>query len=353
MTYAPKTLPASWYHSTDIFKLEQQHIFKKSWWMVGRAGDIANQGDYIATELLGHPIILVKTASGEIKGYYNICRHRAGPLAKSGAGNCKRLTCLYHAWRYDLDGNLLSTPGLKPDEDIKYDDFALIPIRINIWNDILFACLDEEAESLSDWLGDIVTIAKEYPRNADMAPAGEIIKVGDVNWKTYGDNSCEGYHVGMVHTSLRESVGGTEIDIKGYDNGRFVGFDVTYTQTEADNSRSGKGFWIYKFPGMLMHFSEYSFNAEVVMPISPTQCDIKRIFWIDEAGAAAKGVKPDEIIESASQIMDEDLGICEEVQKNLNTGIYDFGHLSAHDEVGTIYFQSLIKDALKGHIKID
>jgi len=351
MTYAPKTLPANLYHSSDVFDLEKQHIFHRHWWMVGTANDVQDIGNYFATNLLGHSIIIVRNQDKKLNGFHNICRHRAGPLAHAGKGSCKRLTCLYHAWRYDLDGNLLSTPGLKPDQDIDYNKFALIPIRVEIWNDILFACLDENAPTLTEWLGDIVSIAKTFPKNQDMTPSGEITKQGNVNWKTYGDNSCEGYHVGMVHTSLREAVGGTEIDIKGYDNGQFVGFDVTYTQTEADHSRSGKGFWIYKFPGMLMHFSEYSFNAEVVMPTAASTCDIRRIFWIDETGAAERGVNPTEIVASASQVMDEDLSICEDVQKNLVTDIYSYGHLSPHDEVGTIYFQNLVRDALKPHIK--
>ncbi|MFV2033251.1 MAG: SRPBCC family protein, partial [Gammaproteobacteria bacterium] len=160
---------------------------------------------------------------------------------------------------------MLNTPGLKAGEEIDLERFSLFPIRVACWNRLVFACLDPGAPDLLDWLGDIVQIAARFPSNNTMDYQGEILKTGALNWKAYADNSCEGYHVGMVHRNLGESMGREKVDIQAYPKGEFVGFDVSYNPRRGDQTRAGRGFWIYKFPGLLLHFSEYSCNVESVI----------------------------------------------------------------------------------------
>ncbi|MEM7294822.1 MAG: RHO alpha subunit C-terminal catalytic domain-containing protein, partial [Pseudomonadota bacterium] len=219
-------------------------------------------------------------------------------------------------------------------------------IRVDCWNGLVFVCLDESAASLRDWLGDIPAIADAFPRNAGMRWHGDVEKSGRVNWKTYGDNSCEGYHVGMVHKALGKSVGRDAVTIQAYPKGGFVGFDVEYRATDQDPSRRGHGFWIYKFPGLLLHFAPFSFNAETVSPLAVNRVHTRRWFWSDHTVCAREGVSSSDFIESSRQVMHEDMGICERVQTNLESGVYSSGYLSAHDEVGTIFFQQQVRSAM-------
>ena len=347
----PQTIPQAWYSDTDIFDLESQYIFSRHWWMVSQENTLESPGDYIATTIGKWPIVVTRNQQGELKAFHNVCRHRAGPLLRDGKGRCKGFVCRYHAWRYDSSGNLLKTPGLKADEEIDYKQFSLFPLRVACWNQMVFVCFDEEVPDLLTWLGDITEIARLFPDNASMSFLAETEKKGKLNWKTYGDNSCEGYHVGMVHKDLGDSMMRETVTIKGYENGEFVGFDVSYESTGGDHTRDGKGFWIYKFPGLLLHFSEYAFNAESVIPISVNQLTLKRWFWVDGEQAQKRGINPTEMQASSEKVMQEDLEICELVQRNLDAGVYQSGHLSPREEVGTIYFQNLVRRALEPHLK--
>lgn len=349
-TKAPETIPQSWYSRADIFELECEHIFARHWWMVAQESLLLNPGDYVATTLGKWPIVITRNQQGELKAFHNVCRHRAGPLLRDGNGRCREFVCRYHAWRYDSSGNLLKTPGLKADEEIDYKQFSLFPVRVACWNQMVFVCLNESTPGLLTWLGDIVAIASEYPENATMSYLDSVEKQGKVNWKAYGDNSCEGYHVGMVHKNLGDSMQRETVTIKSYDNGEFVGFDVSYESTGGDHTRDGKGFWIYKFPGLLLHFAEYSFNVETVVPLSASSIALRRWFWIDREEAEKRDINPEEMQAGSEQVMAEDMEICELVQRNLNTGVYQSGHLSPREEIGTIYFQQQVRNALEKYL---
>ena len=342
----PETLPQNWYCDADIFALEREQIFNKHWWLVARADQLEEPGDYVATTLAQWPLVISRDQAGVLRAFHNVCRHRAGPLLRDGSGKCRDFVCRYHGWRYDSTGNLLKTPGLKASEEIDYEQFSLFPVRVESWNQLVFICLDDKGPGLTEWLGDIIDIASAYPANTEMSYLREARHSGAVNWKAYGDNSCEGYHVGMVHTALGGSVGNEEVVIKGYENGEFIGFDVTYHASGGDNTRDGKGFWVYKFPGLLLHFSEFAFNVETVIPVSVNQIELLRWFWVDTDGARQRDINPEEMCDSSEQVMREDLEICSLVQRNLNAGVYQSGHLSPREEVGTIYFQELVRRAL-------
>ncbi len=345
---APETLPALWYHDPEVYARERQAIFRRHWWPLAREDQLAASGAYAAGEIAGWPAFVIRGKDGALRGFHNVCRHRAGPLVRDGTGRCAALTCRYHGWRYDLEGRLKSATGLTLGRDLDPAEFSLHPLRVATWNGLVFACLDDGAPDLATWLGDIVEVAEGFPAVPDMTFQGEIVKAGATNWKAYGDNSCEGYHVKLVHTGLGKTVPDEQVEIRPYENGAFIGFDVTYEPSAADPSRRGKGFWVYKFPGLLLHFSDYAFNMEIVVPTGPRTIFLRRWFWCAEALAAERGTSAQAAIDSAEQVMGEDLEICELVQKNLEAGIYESGRLSPSEEVGTIFFQQLVRQALSG-----
>ncbi|MGD8838796.1 MAG: aromatic ring-hydroxylating dioxygenase subunit alpha [Gammaproteobacteria bacterium] len=340
-----ETLPHPWYHDTEIFDFELEHLFRRHWWLIGPVSLLAEPGDYLALPLMKWPLVAVRDKQGGLRGFYNLCRHRAGPLVADGDGHCRDFVCRYHGWRYACSGELLKTPGFEETGAGDRARLGLLPVRVDSWNGLLFACLDDEAPGLAEWLGDIVDIASRFDSAAGMQYDGEVSKSVACNWKAYGDNSCEGYHVGMVHGALGSSLQRESVGIAAYENGQFVGFDVSYGGGR-DESRAGHGFWIYKFPGLLLHFSEYAFNAESVLPLSAGSIELRRWFWSDAESCREHGVDPASIRPNSEQVMDEDAAICEAVQRNLASGIYPGGRLSAKQEPGTLYFQQLVRAAL-------
>lgn len=341
----PETLAHHYYHDPEIFARECEQLFRRHWWLVATEAELAGNGDYHALALMRWPLLLVRDQRGELRGFYNLCRHRAGPLVDDGGGHRRDFVCRYHGWRYACSGELLKTPGFASGEIEDPAAMGLLPVRVACWNGMVFACLDAGAPALPDWLGDIVTIAANFDTTASMTFDGDVDKRAQCNWKTYGDNSCEGYHVGMVHRALGSSMQRESVSIDCYDNGQFVGFDVSYG-AGADTSRSGKGFWIYKFPGLLLHFADYAFNAESVLPLDANSIRLRRWFWSNPQKASRHGVDSGAIRPNSERVIDEDIAICEQVQRNLASGAYPGGRLSPTQEAGTIYFQRLVRDAL-------
>ncbi len=338
-----ESIPAHWYHDENIFEREQRTIFAKQWVFVSPASDLVANGDYVTAQIAGRSIVVVVGEDGELAGFYNLCRHRAAALCPKSHGNLSMFVCPYHSWSYGLDGALKGAPGfnLSVKEALEQNDdsLGLIKVKVSSWNGLVFACLDEDSISLEDWLGDIRGIADRFPSVESMEVERLLENEGMINWKNYSDNSAKGYHLSSVHRRLNQSLVRNQTRIDVYENGQFVGFDVTYHSEESDEKGS-PGFWIYKYPGLLLHFSTHSFNIEKVTPISARKTRMQRWFWFDKA---INRNERKETIEFSNEVMDEDVGICLNVQQNLEGGVYHTGYLSSEREPGTIFFQRCIK----------
>jgi choline monooxygenase len=213
-------------------------------------------------------------------------------------------------------------------------------VRVETWNGLVFAALSDEAESLANWLGDIVDIGKAYPGTKDLEFLKTVEIEGAANWKLYGENGVEGYHLAFVHSWLSQAVGPNAYDVDIHENGKFVGFPVNYKAWGLD--RRFKGYWILKYPGLLVHFSEVEFNCEQVIPAGVRRTRLKHWFWTPRDRPEIAG----SIAGDWRTTMQEDMNICEEVQQNLDAGVFRGGRMTPERERGAIYFQSLVREAL-------
>ena len=117
------TLPSQLYTDPAVFAAEKERIFARSWQVVGHRDQVAKPGDYFTTELVGEPLLVVRGADGKLRGFYNVCRHRAGPPAE-GCGSRKVFRCGYHGWTYDLDGSLISATEIEGVEGFRRGRFC-------------------------------------------------------------------------------------------------------------------------------------------------------------------------------------------------------------------------------------
>jgi len=341
------TLPASWYHDEAVFRRERDLIFARHWALVAREAELSRPGDYVSGEVAGMPVFVIRHRDGNLRAFHNVCRHRAGPVVRKETGHCDVLRCSYHGWVYDLEGHLKKAPGYGCAEGEGSDRFNLFPLRVAVWNGLVFVCQSEDSPDLLAWLGDIVRIARDYPPIEEMTFHGTDELLGRANWKAYADNSAEGYHVPFVHRGLSKAVAGPEIAIAPYDNGQFVGFKVRYAGK--DDGKAGKAFWVYKHPGLLLHFGEDTFNLERVIPLSAGTIRLVRWFWFLN-GPAQDARRRTAIVAESTEVMKEDLSICEEVQRNLEAGVYQSGELAPAREAGTIFVQNLVRSELDGRL---
>jgi choline monooxygenase len=339
----PATLPPAWYASERVFGLERERVFRRSWFLFAYEAQFGAAGDYVAGDVWGQAALVIRDAEGGLNGFLNCCRHRGGRLLLDGEGSCASkggLRCRYHGWKYGFDGALRVAPGFAAGADFDFAEHGLRPVRVATWNGLVFVALSEEAGELHAWLGDIVDIAKSYPAIAELDFVTTVESEGAANWKLYGENGVEGYHLPFVHTWLLQAVGANAYEVEIHPNGQFVGFPVAYKAWGID--RPFKGYWILKYPGLLVHFSEVEFNCEQVIPLGVRHTRLRHWFW-------SKPNRP-EIVENIARdwrtTMIEDMTVCEEVQRNIDVGAYAGGRLSPQRERGAIYFQSLVREAL-------
>src|ERR1700761_576543 len=132
--------------SPEIHELEREAIFKRAWLNVGRIEQLPRKGSYFTKGLkaVNTSIILVRTAAGTVKAYHNVCRHRGNKLVwndmplEETSGVCRQFTCKYHAWRYDLDGNLTFVQQEEEFFDLDKSRYGLVSVHCDVWEGFIF-----------------------------------------------------------------------------------------------------------------------------------------------------------------------------------------------------------------------
>src|SRR5579872_5922863 len=155
------TLPADVYFDPTLLERERQDLFGKTWQIVGRREQVAGTGDYFTTELADEPLLIVRGGDAVLRGFYNVCRHRAGPPSE-GCGSRKVFRCGYHGWTYSLDGRLLNAPEMEGTANFDLTQFGLQPISVGEWGAWVFVNLKDSAEPLVDSLRELPQQTAKY-----------------------------------------------------------------------------------------------------------------------------------------------------------------------------------------------
>src|SRR5215210_6745289 len=119
-----RTLPFDWYTDPAVLRHERERIFRRTWQYAGRTEQVGEPGSFLACDLAGIPVVLVRGKDGTLRGFHNVCRHR-GSLVCEGEGRRETLQCPYHAWTYDLDGSLRAAPRTEREEAFDKSELGL------------------------------------------------------------------------------------------------------------------------------------------------------------------------------------------------------------------------------------
>lgn len=202
------TAPVDYSDSIDPahFEAERASIFKRTWLNVGRVERLPRAGSYFTKELAvaRTSLVLVKGTDGEIRAFHNICRHRGNKLvwndypAEETSGTCRQFTCKYHAWRYNLSGELTFVQQEEEFFDLDKGAYGLKAVRCEIWEGFIFVNLDPQAQPLADYLGDMAKGLEGYPFHEMTEVYSYRAEVGS-NWKLFIDAFAEFYHAPVLH----------------------------------------------------------------------------------------------------------------------------------------------------------
>ena len=333
-----RTLPASWYHDPEVYARERTALFGREWLMIGRAGQLQSSGDYLAVDLCGWSLLVIVGHDGAVRAFHNVCRHRAGPLVDNGAGRCRTLVCRYHGWSYELDGQLKRARDFG-DADLPVDELGLLPVSVAVWRGLVFVNLDPDASPLLDSLGSFVAEC-EFFAMEELRFSHQVGHEVAANWKTYADNYMEGYHIPFVHPRLNKEVDARRYRVEVGD--RYC----SHTAPARDGSLTS-GKWLWRFPNLAINLYPEGMNVERFLPLGPRRTRIVYDYFFRDLSPAAQA-QNDEVVRLSLEVLDEDRAICEAVQHNLESGVYDRGRLSPRHENGVGYLQSLVRDAVDG-----
>src|SRR5687767_8833845 len=147
-----KTIPNTWYHDRALYDLERQAVFGRSWQMVGRRELVAEPGRFLTADVAGDPILVVRGGDGDLRAFFNVCRHRAAPILNEPCGHATKLRCRYHGWTYDLSGKLRGTPEFDGVEEFRKEDNGLVPVAVATWGPFVWVSLDPPKQPVEAYL---------------------------------------------------------------------------------------------------------------------------------------------------------------------------------------------------------
>lgn len=205
-------IPAHIYNDKEIFELEKERLFGRSWLFVAHESEVPEAGDYVVRRVLEDSFIISRDEKGEIRALFNMCLHRGMQVCRAEMGNASHFRCPYHGWSYRNDGRIVGLPfhqeAYGGEEGFKKKGQSLLPApSLGIYNGLIFVSLDPDAEPLEDFLGDFKFYMDYYTKqSADgielRGPQRWRVKA---NWKIGAENFAgDMYHTPQTHTSVVE-----------------------------------------------------------------------------------------------------------------------------------------------------
>jgi phenylpropionate dioxygenase-like ring-hydroxylating dioxygenase large terminal subunit len=358
-----QTLASRFYTDPAILEIEKEKIFRRTWQLVGTlqqpCGEvngakrtISDTETFFTADLAGEPIVVVRDKQGTLHAFSNVCRHRAGPIAQ-GSGCKNVLRCGYHGWTYALDGRLIGTPDVDGVEFFDRSTMGMVPLRLETWEQFIFVNFDAQAEPLAVFLGEIPQQSRGF-QFAGLQLAERRDYVIDCNWKVYVDNYLEGYHIPIAHPGLMR-----EIDYAQYRTETFRYYSQQFAPIRATkNEDAGERFYppgtglqealyFWLFPNLMVNIYPDNVSTNLILPISQEKTLTVFEWFFHHAGSPKTQERVKKAVQFSDEVQQEDIGLCESVQRGLRSATYDRGRYSVRRENGVHHFHMLLSEFLE------
>ncbi len=344
------TIPAPWYVDARIAELEARTVFSKSWQMVGRVEQVQKPGQFVTASVVGEPILVVRGNDGVLRAFFNVCRHHAAAVVTEPCGQASILRCPYHGWNYGLDGSLKGMPEFDGVANFERQQNGLVPVKAETWEKFVFVNLHAQVAPLTEFLGGLVK---------RVAPLG-VSKlhyfdscVSDIhcNWKVFVDNYLDGgYHVPHLHKGLNSVLDYKQYTIEIQDRYCLQSSPMVASDDDAATGATRKGdraWYFWQYPNLMIDCYEGYMDTILVLPTDVDRCRVIFDFYFGDVSDARQEYNQQSVAVCA-RVQDEDLGICEAVQRGLKSRAYRAGRLSVRREAGEHLFHRLLAADLKG-----
>jgi phenylpropionate dioxygenase-like ring-hydroxylating dioxygenase large terminal subunit len=335
--------PGDVYASPEVFALEKEKLFMQDWLCVGREEEIAKPGDYMTHSVMGEPIIIARNEAGVVNAFYNQCRHRGVEVAE-GSGNTRRFMCPYHAWTYDLNGQLVGAAFMQETAGFDIKSCRLKPLRSETWKGWIYISFNPDIGPLADHVGFLDDAFGEL-RQEDCGLAYKFTLEMNCNWKLVYENQLDNYHVGVLHAATvgkHQSSPDRKFNLQP--NGR-LSVDYGSRPTTPDGvSLFGKMPWMahqpdtfartgFLPPNMTILSRMDMYRPFVHWPIAPDKTRSYGYFLLPKEKLQDPQLqeKMAVYVEYLKKVLDEDRSMVESLQRNMMTNGYEPGRFSTKE----------------------
>jgi glycine betaine catabolism A len=339
------------YVDPAVFAREQELIFERMWFCAARAGDVARPGAFRTVEVGRESVLIVRDADGEVRAFFNVCRHRGARICMESAGEVKRtLRCAYHAWTYDLTGALVAAPNLVRMPDLDRADYGLRPVAVREWLGYVWVCLADEPPSFTEdvvgavvtRLGDVESIDR-YDL-ANLAVGHTIRYQVHANWKLIVENFMECYHCATIHPELVHVL--PEFT-QGYAAQSFVGHGARFGEgidgftvdgspgheriPTLDAEQDRRYFAVTIRPNLFINLVP---DHAILMRMYPLRADYTVVDcdWLFRPGVLERGEDLSASIELFDRVNRQDFDACERCQPAMASRAYATGGVLVPNE---------------------
>ena len=343
-------MPGWMYTSPEIFELETERLFLKDWLVVGRLEELADPGDYLTFSLVDEPIVVTRGKDWNLHAFSNVCRHR-GAKVVDGRGSAKAFSCPYHGWTYDITGKLIQTTFTDDVEGFDFENCRLATIGVGDWGGWIFVNFDADAAPLEQHVAPYQEQLGHF-RQEDCRLGGKLEIEVEVNWKLIAENLIDVYHFHVLHASTFGG-GNNRNRMRPYgENELIILRPNAISLTYGGESLLGNMPWLdddaaaaagHMPPNAYFTCHGDSVKLWMSWPLSPTRSRL-----IVYSIYAEERMARDDFAEKAkfyddflAQIVDEDLGMVVELQKNVGSRNFEPGPMvglesGVHSTVNTL-----------------
>jgi len=343
------TIPASWYVDERVAALERRYVFGATWQVVAGVDKLRRPGQFVVRELASEPNVVVRGNDGELRAFYNVCRHHAAAVVAEAEGSASILRCPYHGWSYALDGSLKGAPEFDGVCNFDRAQNGLLPVQVAAWEHFVFVNLDPKASSLETFLGRLVQRVEPLMLSQVKFFERRTYSL-NCNWKVFVDNYLDGgYHVPHLHKALNSVLDYRQYTIENEDRYCLQSSPMVESEVDVATSATRQGdraWYFWQYPNFMMNLYKGYMDTNLVLPDGVDRCKVIFDFYFDDVSEAAAEHNWKSIA-VGERVNDEDVGICESVQRGLHSRAYGAGRLSVRREAGEHLFHRLLANDLK------
>jgi glycine betaine catabolism A len=342
------SLPARYYTDPDYYRAELEWFFFSMWVHAGRADEVPAPGDFVVREIAGESLILVRDDRGGLNAFYNVCRHRGTRLTEERSGKfAATIQCPYHAWTYDLGGDLVAAPRMDHVAGFRLHDYPLHRIAVALWDGHLFLNVGEKPGTLAQQLDG--SDERFRPWGMDQLRLGKRV-VYDVaaNWKLIIHNYSECLHCPGVHPALQKlshylsgenepakpsSLGGR---MRLRDGIGTMSLDGLLRRDCLPGLPAEECRYVYFYaflPNLMLSLHPDYVLAHTLMPKGVDRTEIVCDWLFHPDAMAASGFDPEDAIAFWDLTNRQDWHVCEQMQLGLKSRAYRPGPYSHREDL--------------------